>query len=152
MRNGLLLSMLVVLAGCSEPGGVMLANGKITRCPDWHTDNQACGNALFNSKVIGLVKLGQTEQEVRAIMGHDAERREGSLSPDGRKIETGLPEAGAPRELHRAVILDRTHERMQLRMIAPRLMAPDIRPEQTCRHIAREVHSLEFDVVALRCR
>lgn len=66
----------------------MLASGKITPCPDWHTDNQACGNAIWNAKVIGQVQLGQTQEEVRAIMRHDPERREGSLTSDGEKVET----------------------------------------------------------------
>ena len=87
-KHLLLCVLLLVSLSCAGPGGVMLANGKITPCPDWHTDNQACGNALFNSKVIGQVRLGQTEQEVRAIMQHDPERREGSLSPEGKRIET----------------------------------------------------------------
>ncbi len=66
----------------------MLSNGKITPCPDWHTDNQACGNALFNARAIGKVALGQTPVEVRAIMQHDPERREASVSPDGMNSET----------------------------------------------------------------
>ena len=42
----------------------------------------------MNANVIGKVQLGQTQDEVRAIMRHDAERREASLTSDGRKIES----------------------------------------------------------------
>jgi hypothetical protein len=84
----LVLSVALLVAGCSSPGGLMLASGKITPCPDWHTDNQACGNAIWNAKVIGQVQLGQTQEEVRAIMRHDPERREASLTSDGKKVET----------------------------------------------------------------
>jgi hypothetical protein len=83
-----LLIITVVFAGCSSPGGLMRESGRITPCPDWHTDNQACGNAIWNAKVIGAVQLGQTQEEVRMIMRHDPERREGSLAADGKKIET----------------------------------------------------------------
>jgi len=84
----LVLSVLLLLVGCSSPGGLMLDSGKITPCPDWHTDNQACGNAIWNAKMIGKVQLGQTQEEVRGIMLHDPERREGSLAYDGKKVET----------------------------------------------------------------
>lgn len=66
----------------------MRDNGRITPCPDWHTDNQACGDAVFNAKVIGQVKLGQTQDQVRAIMRHDPERRLATISSEGKKIET----------------------------------------------------------------
>lgn len=66
----------------------MLDKGTITPCPDWHTDNQACGNAIFNAKMVGQLKLGQTQDQVRAIMRHDPERREAAISPEGKKVET----------------------------------------------------------------
>ncbi len=80
--------VLLLTLACSSPGGTMLDSGRITPCPDWHTDNQACGNALWNAKVIGQVKLGQTQDEVRAIMRHDPERREAAVSSDGTTTET----------------------------------------------------------------
>src|SRR5438093_6422798 len=73
---------------CITQEGVMLPNGKITPCNGWHTDNQACGYAMFNAKQIPQVSLGQTPAEVRAIMRHDPERREASLATDGKQIET----------------------------------------------------------------
>lgn len=78
----------VLLSGCISQEGVMLPNGKITPCNGWHTDNQACGNALFNTKQISRVELGQTPSEVRTIMKHDAERREAMVRSDGGKTET----------------------------------------------------------------
>lgn len=60
----------------------MLEDGRIAPCHGNHTDSQACGNAAFNSTVIGKVQPGQTKEEVRAIMRHDAERR--SIA-DGRE-------------------------------------------------------------------
>lgn len=89
MKQSLLLvAVTFLLASCSSPGGLLLQNGKITPCPDWHTDNQACGNAIWNAKVIGQVQLGQTQEEVRVIMRHDPERRAASLEPDGKRVET----------------------------------------------------------------
>src|SRR5829696_4293533 len=76
----------VVVSACSSPGGILLPDGRITPCPDWHTDNQACGYALFNARVIGQVRLGQTQDDVRTIMKHAPERREASMS-DGRRSE-----------------------------------------------------------------
>lgn len=70
------LVSVLTLSGCAGPGGVLLTNGKISPCPGYHTDNQACGNAVFNARVIGQVAAGQTKEQVRDIMKHDAERRE----------------------------------------------------------------------------
>lgn len=50
--------------------------GVIAPCSPDRRNAQACGNALFNTTVISQIKTGQTQEEVRAIMGHDAERRE----------------------------------------------------------------------------
>jgi hypothetical protein len=72
---------------CAARGGIMRADGSITPCDDWHTDNQACGNALFNSKVIGQVKLGQTQDDVMAIVRHAPERRKATATPDAQ-VET----------------------------------------------------------------
>lgn len=45
-------------------------------CKGFHKDQQACERAVANSSVIGKVKLGQSLEEVRRIMGKDPERRE----------------------------------------------------------------------------
>jgi penicillin V acylase-like amidase (Ntn superfamily) len=37
---------------------------------------EACGHAAFNATVISQIQKGQTPADVRAIMRHDAERRE----------------------------------------------------------------------------
>lgn len=72
----------LALVGCSSAGpeGVLLADGRISPCPNrltrFHTDPQACGNAIFNARVIGQVAPGQTKDQVREIMKHDPERRE----------------------------------------------------------------------------
>jgi hypothetical protein len=65
----------LLLVGCSSPGGVMQA-GKISPCPDFRTDAQACGNALFNAPRLPKISAGMTTAEVRSVMQHDAERRE----------------------------------------------------------------------------
>jgi hypothetical protein len=44
--------------------------------------------SLFNSQAVGKVKLGQSQQEVRAIMQHDPERREAAVSVEGKSAET----------------------------------------------------------------
>ena len=71
----LLLPLTLLLLGCDSLGGDLRPDGTITPCGGHHTDPQACGNATFNSRVIGQVHSGATMQEVRAIMKHDAERR-----------------------------------------------------------------------------
>jgi len=58
------------------PEGQMLANGTIAPCDGWHTDAQACGNALFNRPLLPKIHVGMTTDDVRSIMRHDAERRE----------------------------------------------------------------------------
>ena len=68
------IPILISLAACSTPAGVIV-NGNITPCDGYHTDNQACGNAVLNSGVIGAVHAGQSYAEVRSIMRHDPERR-----------------------------------------------------------------------------
>jgi nitrous oxide reductase accessory protein NosL len=71
----------LTLAGCTTamdsalPPGRMSDSGTIRPCHRDHRDAQACGNAIFNEKVIDQIHTGQTLTDVRAIMRHDAERR-----------------------------------------------------------------------------
>jgi len=72
----------LALAACAttnppaNPAGRMNVAGNIGPCYPDHRDDQACGNALFNTTVISQIHKGQTETEVRGIMRHDAEKRE----------------------------------------------------------------------------
>ncbi len=71
----------LTLAGCTTamntalPPGRMSDAGIIRPCHRDHRDAQACGNAIFNHKVIAEIHTGQTLTDVRAIMRHEAERR-----------------------------------------------------------------------------
>jgi hypothetical protein len=71
----------LALAGCTTamntalPPGRMSDAGIIRPCHRDHRDAQACGNAIFNERVIGQIHTGQTLTDVRAIMRHEAERR-----------------------------------------------------------------------------
>jgi uncharacterized protein YceK len=71
----------LTLAGCSSamnvalPAGRMSDAGVIRPCHNDHRDAQACGNAIFNKRVIGQIHTGQATTDVRAIMRHDPERR-----------------------------------------------------------------------------
>ncbi len=72
---------IAALAGCTSamnsalPPGRMNEAGSIRPCHRDHRDAQACGNAIFNQGVIAQIHTGQTLNDVRAIMRHDAERR-----------------------------------------------------------------------------
>jgi hypothetical protein len=81
MKAFSLPAVLVIISACSyavnpHEAGTLIADNKIAACHGNHTDSQACGNAIWNQKVIGGVHAGQTLAEVRQIMKHDAERRE----------------------------------------------------------------------------
>jgi len=71
----------LTLAGCTTamntalPPGRMSDAGIIRPCHRDHRDAQACGNAIFNERVISSIHTGQTLTDVRAIMRHEAERR-----------------------------------------------------------------------------
>ena len=54
----------------------MRDNGTITPCPDWHTDNDACGRAIFNAPRLAKIRAGMSMHDVRATMQHDPERKE----------------------------------------------------------------------------
>ena len=79
----------IFLSTCISQEGVMRSNGSITPCNGWHTDNQACGNALFNAKQISRIQLSQTPDEVRAIMKHDAEQMTTLTFTNGRLSTIG---------------------------------------------------------------
>ena len=57
-------------------------------CSGWHTDVKACIDAAANSEVIAQVKLGQTSEEVRAIMRKDPARREASADMESWSYRT----------------------------------------------------------------
>ena len=96
MTSSVALPMLLtvaVLAGCTgiknqvSPPGRLGDDGRITPCHGHRRDLQACGNALFNAPRVPLLQLGQTKEQVRQLMEHDAE----SLSArtvNGQTIET----------------------------------------------------------------
>lgn len=63
--RALLLSLLLPLAACSC-GGHYARSGA---CEGWNTDTAACERAAKSRSALERVKLGQSEEEVRAIMG-----------------------------------------------------------------------------------
>jgi len=71
----------LTLGGCTsmmntvKKPGRMNESGVIRPCHRDNYDAQACGNSIFNQKVIGKIHVGQPMKDVRAIMRHDAERR-----------------------------------------------------------------------------
>lgn len=70
MRN-LLLVAILPLTACSY-GGHYTRSGA---CEGWHTDSAACERAAASRTALERVKLGQSADEVRAIMG----------APEGRE-------------------------------------------------------------------
>jgi hypothetical protein len=70
----LLLSAALATTGCTAVSTTALTAGP---CHRDYTDARVCGNATSNEKVIALVEWGQSPADVRAIMGHDPERRIG---------------------------------------------------------------------------
>jgi outer membrane protein assembly factor BamE (lipoprotein component of BamABCDE complex) len=70
-----LLFLVLAAAACTTPG-TMDQSGHISGCGGYHTDDQACGNAMFNAPLLAKVHAGMTTDEVRTLMRHDAERRE----------------------------------------------------------------------------
>ena len=67
-----LIAAALLLNGCGVSGHYQSSGP----CKGFHKDQQACLRAVENSSVIGKVKLGQSLEEVRQIMGKDPERRE----------------------------------------------------------------------------
>lgn len=72
MRKIILIAATLLLNGCGVSGHYQ-GSGP---CKGFHKDQQACQRAAENSSVIGKVKLGQSLEDVRQIMGKDPERRE----------------------------------------------------------------------------
>jgi hypothetical protein len=70
----------LALTGCATvmtlPTSRMNVAEAIRPCQSDRRGSQACGDATFNATVISQIKKGQTPTDVRAIMRHDAERRE----------------------------------------------------------------------------
>jgi len=71
----------LALSGCTsamntvKKPGRMNESGQIRPCHRDDYDAQACGNSIFNKKVIGKIHVDQPMADVRAIMRHDAEKR-----------------------------------------------------------------------------
>lgn len=66
-----LLAAALPLSGCTY-GGHYTRSGA---CEGWHTDSAACERAAASRTALERVKLGQSADEVRAIMG----------APEGRE-------------------------------------------------------------------
>lgn len=96
-RVAVAVALAAALIGCAgvvrpvrdaiSPPGEMNADGSINPCHGYKADAQACGNAAYNGSRIGKVAIGQSLQDVRAIMGKDPEERS-IRTEDGRSLET----------------------------------------------------------------
>ena len=72
----LVLSACTPVLNQTSPAGELRA-GIVSPCHGGYVMNdQVCGQAIHNARVINSVQIGQLKEEVRAIMGHDPERRE----------------------------------------------------------------------------
>mgnify|MGYP003575017548 CR=1 FL=1 len=109
----LLLSFIV---GCTPilnqtlPPGQMRPDGTISPCHGYVMDDDACGAAIWNAKVIVKIDTGQTKAEVRAIMQHNAERRE---IRDGRESWSYITDYG--RELMTTIVFDENGRVIELK-------------------------------------
>jgi hypothetical protein len=72
LRSFLLAGCFLLLSACGASGHYESSGP----CRGFHRDQQACQRAAENSSVIGKVKVGQSIEDVRQIMGKDPERRE----------------------------------------------------------------------------
>ena len=70
-------SVLGPLRDHTAPPGLLNEQGTINPCHGDEADPQQCGNALFNARHVGLIRVGLGRDEVRALMHHD---------PDGREV------------------------------------------------------------------
>jgi|APAra7269096613_1048513.scaffolds.fasta_scaffold00109_82 hypothetical protein len=86
------LAALALLTGCTgiknqvSPPGQLRDDGSISPCHGNRRDLQACGNAIFNAPRVPLLKLGQTQNEVRRLMEHDPETLS-ARTEQGRTID-----------------------------------------------------------------
>lgn len=95
--GALALALAVAFSGCAgvirpvrdaiSPPGEMNADGSINPCHGYKADAQACGNAAYNGARIGVVKVGQSLQDVRSIMGKAPEERS-VRTEGGQNFET----------------------------------------------------------------
>lgn len=71
----------IALMGCAAtitptlPAKRTNVAGLVAPCSADGRGSRSCGDALFNATVISQIHKGQSQNEVRGIMGHDAERR-----------------------------------------------------------------------------
>lgn len=70
MKNFPMIGAALLLAGCTY-GGHYTRSGA---CEGWHTDSAACERAVVNNAAAARVKIGQSADEVRSIMGQPEAR------------------------------------------------------------------------------
>jgi hypothetical protein len=58
-----------------SPPGEMNADGQVTPCHGYKSNHQACGDAIYNSRVISTLSLGVSVTEARAIIKRVPERK-----------------------------------------------------------------------------
>jgi hypothetical protein len=75
------------LCACTATPGIMNADGSINPCYGFHVSPQACGDAIYNAERIKNVQIGQSQSDVRQVMGREAELRGVSLQ-GGQRMET----------------------------------------------------------------
>lgn len=78
-------------------------NGRITPCHGHHTSPEDCGRAQFNAPLLPKIQLGQSKDEVLAIMRHPAERFEAKSEHD-HKYETWIYMQNYDNELMTAIV------------------------------------------------
>lgn len=77
MQRSMLLFAVMLAAGCTY-GGHYVRSGA---CEGWKTDAEACKRSVVNQTAITRVQVGQTLDQVRAIMGAP-ERREADATSE----------------------------------------------------------------------
>jgi hypothetical protein len=86
----------------STSGGVVQPGAEIEPCRGHHTSKLDCGRAKFNAPLLTQVHLGQSKDEVLAIMRHPAERQE-AKQVDGHAYETWVYMLNYPNETMTAI-------------------------------------------------
>jgi hypothetical protein len=69
-------SVLQPLRDHTAPPGLLNEQGTINPCHGDEADPQACGNARFSARHVGLIRVGLGPDDVRAIMHNDPDARE----------------------------------------------------------------------------